>query len=119
MIICMNTKIKQNIIIIASTLYESGQNKHPRRINGCTCQNIIISAGMSWILKHINMALWCLVINVDYHLIDAFCLDVLSILHHALWPCQLGGDVFMHGYSKKGTPTFLCIIFNHYLSIIW
>ena len=46
------------------------------------------------------MALWCLVIHADYHLVDVFCLDVLSILHHALWPCQLGGDVLMHGYSK-------------------
>ena len=41
-----------------------------------------------------------LVIHTDYHLIDVFCLDVLSILHHALWPCQLGGDVLMHGNSK-------------------
>ena len=48
----------------------------------------------------INMTLWCLVINDDYHLIDAFCLDVLSRLHHALWSRQLDGDVLMHGYSK-------------------
>ena len=33
MIIYMNTKIKQNIIIIASTLHETRQNK-------CWCKNI-------------------------------------------------------------------------------
>ena len=62
----------------------------------------ILSFKLEWVRlkKHINMALWCLVIHADYHLIDVFCFDVLSILHHALWPCQLGGDVLMHGYSK-------------------
>ena len=104
MIIYMNTKIKQNIIIIASTLHETKQNKcvckiapyiqegimgvmikimfndrpknhdtwgqsiiilykdlvttpflesklhtNSRNQYWCTCQNIIISAGLSWI----------------------------------------------------------------------
>ena len=46
------------------------------------------------------MALWCLVVNADYHLIDAFCLDVLSILHHALWSWVVMSSC--HGYSKSG-----------------
>ena len=80
-----------------------------RNLYWCTCQNIIIPAGFILILKCMNKAVWCSVINADYHLFNAWCFDVLSRLHHASWCWQWGGDVPLHRYPC----TFLRIIFNH------
>ena len=60
-----------------------------------------------------NMVLWCLVINADYHLIGAFCLDVLQY-----WTIHYGPNSWVvmfscMGVQSRGTPTFLCTIFNH------
>ena len=156
MIICMNTKIKQNIIIIASTLHETRQNR-------CWCKNapniqdelmgVMIKSMFNDTLNkpwytgvralqscikisdntlpwgHVNIQIpeisigvlakislfqlewvgfkntltclsgvwWYMLIII---LLMSFVWMFFSILHHALWPCQLGGDVLMLGYSK-------------------
>ena len=63
---------------------------------------------MSWIFNQINMALWCLVINVDFHLIDVYCLDCTM-------PCGLGN--YWVRLNQSLSPTmhyrFSCSLFHY------